>query len=245
MMIKIRQRIYAISSFFTTLCKNQHIILSKNLTIAPCNVKSHNMAILSNLCVYCGSSMGLAPVYEQAAIELGRHMANDGVRLIYGGASIGLMGKLARSVLETGGKITGIIPRFLVEREVMFDNVDECIITDDMHERKRVMFEKAEAFVALPGGIGTLEELIEMLTWAQLGQHVKPILIANINGFWNPLLSLLSHMEEQGFIGTELTVPYITAERPDQILPRLRDAIATLPQEKINLSANDSTIKPL
>lgn len=189
--------------------------------------------------------MGLAPVYEQAAIELGRHMANDGVRLIYGGASIGLMGIMARSILEAGGEVTGIIPRFLVEREVMLDKVDELLITDDMHQRKRLMFEKAEAFVALPGGVGTLEELIEMMTWAQLGQHAKPILIANINGFWDPLLALLRHMQEQGFTNSELPVSFITAEQPDQILPRIRNAIATLPQEKINVSADDTIIKCL
>ena len=124
-------------------------------------------------------------------------MAEAGIRLIWGGGAVGLMGTVARAVLDHGGRVTGIIPQFLVDRELAFDGADEMIVTDDMHVRKRQMFERADAFVALPGGIGTLEELVEQMTWAQLGRHRKPILIANIAGFWDPLLALIDHMRDE------------------------------------------------
>jgi uncharacterized protein (TIGR00730 family) len=127
-------------------------------------------------------------------------------------------------VLEHGGYVTGIIPDFLKSREKMLDDVQETIVVPDMHTRKRLMFEKADAFVALPGGIGTLEELIEQMTWAQLGRHTKPILLLSIAGFWKPLLVLLAHMREQGFIRPGLELNYLVAERVDEVLPMLADA---------------------
>ena len=156
------------------------------------------MAVLKTVCVYCGSGTGADPIYGEAARELGRRFAETGIRLVYGGGSVGLMGEIASAVLRHGGHVTGIIPRFLSERERLLRGVDELIVTEDMHARKRLMFERAEAFVALPGGIGTLEELVEILTWSQLGRHEKPVLLANIGGFWNPLLALFAHMVEQG-----------------------------------------------
>src|SRR5438128_6509201 len=158
------------------------------------------MSTIESICVYCASGPGNNPVFMDAARKLGRILAENGIRLVYGGGSVGLMGALAESVLDHGGYVTGVIPDFLVDREHMLQRAQERIITRDMHERKRVMFERADAFVALPGGIGTLEETIEQMTWAQLGRHKKPILLANIKGFWDPLCALLDHMTELAFI---------------------------------------------
>jgi uncharacterized protein (TIGR00730 family) len=182
------------------------------------------MATIRTICVYCGSGFGSEPVFVETAAELGREMAGRGIGLVYGGGNVGLMGTVARSVLEHGGYVTGIIPDFLKSREKMLDDVQETIVVPDMHTRKRLMFEKADAFVALPGGIGTLEELIEQMTWAQLGRHTKPILLLSIAGFWKPLLVLLAHMREQGFIRPGLELNYLVAERVDEVLPMLADA---------------------
>ena len=135
------------------------------------------------------------------------------------------MGAVANGALDHGGIVTGIIPEFLNSRERMLSRVQELIITPDMHARKRLMFERSDAFVALPGGIGTLEELVEQLTWAQLGRHKKPILIANINGFWDPLRALLDHMTELQFIRSGLAVRYLVADRVEDILPKLEEAM--------------------
>src|SRR5499433_3578134 len=158
------------------------------------------MSTIKSICVYCASGPGNNPAFMDAARQLGRILAENGIRLIYGGGSVGLMGALAESVIDHGGVVTGVIPDFLVNREHMLVRVQERVITRDMHERKRTMFERADAFVALPGGIGTLEELVEQLTWAQLGRHKKPILIANIAGFWDPLRELVDHMRALGFL---------------------------------------------
>jgi uncharacterized protein (TIGR00730 family) len=171
--------------------------------------------------VYCGSGFGSDPVFKESAAALGRAMATDGVRLVYGGGNVGLMGTVAGAVLEYGGHVTGIIPEFLKSREKMLDDVQETIVVPDMHTRKRMMFDKADAFVALPGGIGTLEELVEQMTWAQLGQHTKPILMLSVNGFWKPLLGLLAHMREQGFIREGLELNYLVAEQTKDVLPML------------------------
>ena len=148
-------------------------------------------------------------------------MAERGVRLVYGGGNVGLMGTIAQSVLDHGGYVTGIIPDFLKSREKLLDDVQETIVVPDMHTRKRLMFEKADAFVALPGGIGTLEELVEQMTWAQLGRHTKPILMLNTKGFWKPLLTLFAHMRDQGFIRPGLELSYLVAERVEDIMPML------------------------
>src|SRR4029077_14573016 len=145
--------------------------------------------------------------------SFGRVLAKDNIGLVYGGGSVGLMGALAEAVLDSGGRVTGVIPEFFVNREHMLLRVQERIVTLDMHERKRIMFERADAFVALPGGIGTLEELVEQLTWAQLGRHKKPILIANIDGFWDPLCVLLDHMTKLQFIRAGLTINLLVAQR--------------------------------
>jgi uncharacterized protein (TIGR00730 family) len=189
-----------------------------------------SMSKIKTVCVYCGSGPGTNPRFVESAIALGKALAENGIRLVYGGGSIGLMGAIATSVLDHGGTVTGIIPDFLTTRENALTRVQEMIVTPDMHERKRLMFERSDAFVALPGGIGTLEELVEQLTWQQLGRHSKPILIANIDGFWEPLLALLSHMRATQFIRPSLAIDILKAERVDDILPRLRAAAVRAPE---------------
>ncbi|MBV9567329.1 MAG: TIGR00730 family Rossman fold protein [Hyphomicrobiales bacterium] len=191
------------------------------------------MRPIRSICVYCGSGEGLDPIFKASAQMLGRMLAQAGIRLVYGGGRIGLMGEVARSVLDAGGSVTGIIPEFLKAREVMLADAQELHVVADMHARKKLMFDKADAFIALPGGVGTLEELVEQLTWAQLGRHDKPILIANIHGFWRPLLSLLVHMRESGFVRPGLEVKYLVAERIEDVLEMLFTAArAAAPQDE-------------
>jgi uncharacterized protein (TIGR00730 family) len=182
------------------------------------------MSTIKSICVYCASGPGNDPAFMEAATKFGRILAENGVRLVYGGGSVGLMGALADSVLDHGGAVTGVIPDFLVNREHMLLRVQERVITRDMHERKRVMFERADAFVALPGGVGTLEELVEQLTWAQLGRHKKPILILNVAHFWDPLCQLLDQMEKLDFIRASMPITLLVAERVEEILPKLLEA---------------------
>jgi uncharacterized protein (TIGR00730 family) len=182
------------------------------------------MSGINSICVYCASGPGNVPAFMDAAQSFGRILAENEIGLVYGGGSVGLMGALAEAALDHGGTVTGVIPDFLVNREHMLTRVQQRIITRDMHERKRVMFEQADAFVALPGGIGTLEELVEQLTWAQLGRHKKPILILNVAGFWDPLCVLLDHMKKLDFIRADLSINLLVAERVTEILPKLREA---------------------
>jgi uncharacterized protein (TIGR00730 family) len=183
------------------------------------------MSKINAICVYCGSNPGNDQGFVAAAEAFGKVLAENQIRLVYGGGSVGMMGALAHSVLHHGGGVTGIIPEFLTARERPKRLAQDLIITRDMHERKRTMFEHADAFVALPGGIGTLEELVEQLTWAQLGRHRKPILIANIQGFWDPLLVLIEHMRGLAFVPAALRVEILVAERVEDILPKIREAV--------------------
>jgi uncharacterized protein (TIGR00730 family) len=179
------------------------------------------MSTIKSICVYCASGPGNNPAFMDAAKKFGHILGENGIRLVYGGGSVGLMGALAESVIEHGGAVTGVIPDFLVNREHMLLSVQERLITRDMHERKWVMFERADAFVALPGGVGTLEELVEQLTWAQLGRHKKPILALNVARFWDPLCALLEQMEKLDFIRQNLPVTLLVADRVEEILPKL------------------------
>jgi len=179
------------------------------------------MSTIKSICVYCASGPGNNPAFMDAAKKFGRILGENSIRLVYGGGSVGLMGALAESVIEHGGAVTGVIPDFLVNREHMLLSVQERLITRDMHERKWVMFERADAFVALPGGVGTLEELVEQLTWAQLGRHKKPILALNVARFWDPLCALLEQMEKLDFIRANLPVTLLVADRVEEILPKL------------------------
>ena len=171
------------------------------------------------LCVYCGSSHGKNPAYREAARTLGRMLAENDIGLVYGGGSLGLMGEVAKACLSAGGYVIGVIPEFLVRKEILLEDVQELVVTANMHQRKQTMFEKSDGFCALPGGIGTLEELVEMATWLQLGQHVKPIILANIEGYWNPLLELFDHMREEGFFHSSTEVKLDHVEKIEHVVP--------------------------
>jgi uncharacterized protein (TIGR00730 family) len=197
------------------------------------------MGTIRRICVYCGSGPGANPAFVAAARTLGRILAEKHIGLVYGGGSVGLMGELANAVLDRGGEATGVIPTFLVNKEHALGR-GEIIQTRDMHERKQRMFDLADAFVALPGGVGTLEEVVEQMTWAQLGQHKKPILLANIKKFWDPLCALLAHMEELQFIRPGLSIDYLVADRVEEILPMLIDAARRMPDSDKAMKAADA-----
>jgi uncharacterized protein (TIGR00730 family) len=187
-----------------------------------------------SICVYCGSNTGKNEAYVAAARALGRQMAEAGVGLVYGGGGLGLMGEIAKTVLAHNGHVTGIIPEFLSKKERMLRAADELIVVKDMHHRKQLMFDRSDAFVALPGGIGTLEELVEQLTWAQLGRHHKPIVLLNAEGFWAPFLSLLQHMHREKFIRPDMDVSFITVDRAEEVLPAIQAALQRAPDSKVD-----------
>jgi uncharacterized protein (TIGR00730 family) len=174
---------------------------------------------MKRLCVYCGSGAGQDPRYKAGAFALGRAMAEAGIGLVYGGGGNGLMGTVASAVRDHGGHVTGIIPASLLELENALDNITERYVTNGFHERKMLMFNLSDGFVALPGGVGTLEELVEQLTWAQLGHHDKPIFIVNTAGYWDLLLQLFEQMREQHFIRPGLEIPYIVANDAEEVVP--------------------------
>ena len=180
---------------------------------------------LRTVCVYCGSGAGKNPAFAEAAHALGQSLAAADIGLVYGGGDLGLMGIVARAVLDHGGHVTGIMPHFLRDREHLLTDVHELVVVDDMHQRKHLMFKKSDAFIALPGGLGTLEEFVEQLTWSQLGRHQKPIVLVNVHGFWNPLLELFEHMTGHSFIRTGFELKMIVAENVDDILPAIERAI--------------------
>ncbi|PYE46104.1 hypothetical protein DFI02_101243 [Rhizobium sp. PP-F2F-G20b] len=160
-----------------------------------------------------------------AGRRLGKSIAEHHMHLVYGGGTKGIMGAVASGVLSHGGRVTGIIPQFLIDMEATrhsLGQLSELVVTADMHERKHKMFERADAFVTLPGGIGTLEEIVEIMTWAQLGRHRKPIVLVNINGFWNPLMKLIHHMADSGFIHTAHLVQPLVIDDPDEVVPALK-----------------------
>ena len=188
------------------------------------------MNTIRSICVYCGSSPGNNDLYLKAGHTLGRAIAQTGLQLVYGGGGKGIMGAVADGALRSGGKVTGIIPRFLMAKEATqaaLQRLDEFIVTENMHERKHMMFEKSDAFVALPGGIGTVEEIIEIMTWAQLGHHRKPIVFANIGGFWNPMLALLDHMRAEGFIHTSHLVNPLVVDAAEAVVPAIMVAASS------------------
>jgi uncharacterized protein (TIGR00730 family) len=192
---------------------------------------------IRKICVYCGSGPGIDPAFVESARAFGAILAKNGVGLVFGGGSVGMMGAIAKSVLDHGGKVTGIIPEFLVAREHAMRGADNLIVTRDMHERKRKMFEMADAFVAMPGGIGTIEEVIEQMTWVQLGRHRKPILLANIKRFWEPLCALIDHMKNLEFIRADLNFDLLAADAVEDILPKLQKAAASVPREETEMPA--------
>jgi uncharacterized protein (TIGR00730 family) len=192
---------------------------------------------IRKICVYCGSGPGTDPAFVESARAFGAILAKNGVGLVFGGGSVGMMGAIAKSVLDHGGSVTGIIPEFLVAREHAMRGADNLIVTRDMHERKRKMFEMADAFVAMPGGIGTLEEVVEQITWVQLGRHRKPILLANIKNFWEPLCALIDHMKHLKFIRDDLNFDLLVADKVEDILPMLQRAAESVPPEEKEMPA--------
>ena len=198
---------------------------------------------IRHICVYCGSGSGQNPAFVEAARAFGRILADQGIGLVYGGGSLGLMGEIAHTVLKHGGHVTGIIPSFLSEREHMLLEAQELLVVEDMHERKRLMFLKSDAFVALPGGLGTLEEFVEQLTWSQLGRHQKPIVLANIDGFWDPLLDLFKRMQHEGFIRPGLELKLELVDRVTEIVPRIARALRPAPEAEAAPAELDATAK--
>lgn len=175
---------------------------------------------MKRIAVFCGSSNGASQVYRDGAVLLGEELAKRGITLVYGGASVGLMGAVADAVLTNGGQVIGVIPRMLEEREIAHANLTELIIVHSMHERKAKMAELADGFIALPGGTGTLEEFIEVFTWAQLGVHQKPCGLLNINQYYDPLVSLINHMADQQFLHEQYRSMAIVASSPRELIDR-------------------------
>lgn len=181
---------------------------------------------IKTLCVYCGASLGASPAYTDAARALARAMADNGITLVYGGARIGLMGVIADEVMRHGGRSIGVIPRALLELEVGHDGLTQLHVVKDMHERKALMAELSDGFIAMPGGIGTLEELFEALTWSQLGLHHKPLGLLNVDGFYAGLLAYLEHVARERFVGREDVARLIHESSPAALLARLMAAAA-------------------
>ena len=171
----------------------------------------------SLIALYCGSRTGNKPIYRDTAIELAQHIATQGFGIVYGGASIGLMGQVADTVLEHGGEVVGVIPEFMLDYEIAHSQLTELHIVKSMHERKALMAERASAFIALPGGLGTFEEILEIATWGQLNQHQKPMIIYNVNRFYDALIAQLDHAVDGGFLPPQHRAKLIICENPEQI----------------------------
>jgi len=179
---------------------------------------------LRSLCVFCGSNVGFKPEYAMAARRLGSILALHGVRLVYGGGRVGLMGALADAALAAGGDVVGVIPEALRTKEVAHDGLPDLRVVASMHERKALMAELSDAFVALPGGYGTLDELFEVVTWSQLGIHRKPIVLMDTAGYFGPLIGMLDHGVDEGFLRREHRALIVTASSPEEVVDRLQTA---------------------
>ena len=175
---------------------------------------------IKSVCVYCGSAFGNDDAYRTAARDLGQVLAGAGLRLVYGGGGVGLMGEVARAVHSAGGSVLGIMPQFLRTREILFDDVETRVVSN-MHERKMMMFEESDAFVVLPGGVGTLEEVVELLSWRRLDLHKKPIIFLNTNDFWAPFVSLIEHTQAAGFTPDSFRRTYVSVDTPAEVLPAI------------------------
>jgi uncharacterized protein (TIGR00730 family) len=179
------------------------------------------MTALNALCVFCGSSLGSSDVYRQGALAFGAELARRGVDLVWGGGHVGLMGVIADAVLDGGRRAVGVIPQFMVGRELAHPRATELVVVDSMHSRKATMAARADAFVLLPGGLGSFEEFFEVLTWAQLELHDKPIGVLNLAGYFDPLLELLSHASREGFVHHRSLDLVVSAEEPASLLDQL------------------------
>src|SRR5215471_4313123 len=180
--------------------------------------------MIQTVCVYCSSSDRTPPVYLDAAARLGRLLAEAGISIVYGGSSLGSMGRMASAALEAGGKVTGILPKFMDELEWGNRALTELRIVDDMHERKRIMLELSDAVIALPGGCGTLEELFEAITWKRLGLYFGPVVLVNVNGFFDPCVELLERTVAEGFMKEEHRAMWTVVAEPEDVLETLRTA---------------------
>ncbi len=188
------------------------------------NMSNHNMSKhnIKSVCVYCGSSFGNDEVYRTAAHDLGQVLAGAGIRLVYGGGGVGLMGEVARAVHSAGGQVLGIMPQFLRTREILFDDVETRVV-QTMHERKMMMFEESDAFVVVPGGVGTLEEVIELLSWRRLDLHKKPIIFLNTHNFWAPFFALIEHTQQAGFTPDNFRRTYVSVDTVEEVLPAIME----------------------
>ncbi len=193
------------------------------------------MLKISSLCVYCGASSRVPDVYKKAAQALGRILAKRGVRLVFGGGRVGLMGEIADAALAAGGEVIGIIPKHLEDFEVGHRGVSELIVVGTMHERKQRMFDLSDAFAILPGGLGTLDETFEIVTWKQLGLHDKPVALIDVAGYWRPLNQLIQHMASEGFLADDIRKLIVTVESVEELLPKLESLPPPLvrPQTKV------------
>ncbi len=174
---------------------------------------------MTNICVFCGSSTGNRPEYRENAEKLGRLLAQNDCQLIYGGGKLGLMGRIAQSVLDAGGKVTGVIPEFMMPREVAHEGLTQMIITESMHSRKAEMARRSDGFVVMPGGFGTLDEMAEILTWNQLGIIQKPVVLLNTKAYFKPLISMIDHMKSEGFLRNSAALHIVST--PDEVIPAI------------------------
>ncbi|PKF35200.1 TIGR00730 family Rossman fold protein [Acinetobacter proteolyticus] len=191
---------------------NSVLRMTEKKSINPTPITTQSLIAL-----YCGSRTGNKPIYRDKAIELAQHIANQGFGIVYGGASIGLMGQVADTVLEHSGEVVGVIPEFMLDYEIAHHKLTELHIVNSMHERKALMAERASAFIALPGGLGTFEEILEIATWGQLNQHQKPMIIYNVNRFYDALIAQLDHAVEEGFLPPQHRAKVIVCETLEQI----------------------------
>jgi uncharacterized protein (TIGR00730 family) len=189
--------------------------------------------------VFCGSSAGFDPIHAQMAGNMGASLAREGIELVYGGGSVGLMGAVADAVLQSGGHVIGVIPRFLATRELLHERISDLRLTETMHERKALMSTLSDAFIALPGGLGTFEELFEVLTWAQLGLHSKPTGLLNIAGYFDPLIAMVDRAIEQGFCREEHRQLFVVEDQTERLLQKIREH--TMPAVKKWIPSPDQT----
>ncbi len=208
-----------------TCCMGADVIIRRATSqrVARTNLCwTNNMPELHRLCVFCGSSAGFDPVHRRAADELGALMARDGIELVYGGGSVGLMGAIADAVLAANGRVIGVIPQFLATKELLHTGVTDLRVTHDMHERKALMAELSDGFIAMPGGLGTFEELFEVLTWSQLGLHCKPIGLLSVAGYFDPLVAMIDRAIDDGFCKEQHRGLFVVDDESARLLERLR-----------------------
>lgn len=197
----------------------------------PIRCDHQNRPQLTAVCVFCGSRDGKNLKFLNASKTLGRQCAERKIRVVYGGAGIGMMGAVAQAALDAGGDVTGVVPKFLTEMEPQLDSLTDIVLTETMHERKIKMYEESDAFVIMPGGIGTLDETMEILTWRQLEVHDKPVIIANLENYWAPFLTLMDHVIGEGYAGENVRDLYRTVSTVDEILPAIQEDLAALPPQ--------------